>query len=193
MNESMLQREFRERDVQRMRNLITKNYDAKTVTQTGYVKKHIEYKEGDIWKENNKTWTIKNGIKVTVSKLDDLKKLTVLPLTCPKCKCALKSTNINKKMWYIHKMCFECVIKMETELKRDGKYEEYAKNMIKKGMSKHVEELEQLLLEIALNPTHENFVTEQGDIETWKSSFDSKQITQELQTYIQSIKNILDS
>jgi uncharacterized protein (UPF0128 family) len=75
MAESKLQREFRERDVQRMRNLITKDYGAKTGVQIGYTKENIERKEGDVWEENHKTWTIKNGIKQTVSKLDSVKKM----------------------------------------------------------------------------------------------------------------------
>ena len=29
--------------------------------QVGYQKKTIERKEGDVWTENKKTWTIKNG------------------------------------------------------------------------------------------------------------------------------------
>ena len=38
MEESKLQREFKERDVQRMRNIIKKDYNAKTTTHIGYTK-----------------------------------------------------------------------------------------------------------------------------------------------------------
>ena len=37
-NESMLQKDFKQRDIQRMRNLISKKYGDKVSTQTGYVK-----------------------------------------------------------------------------------------------------------------------------------------------------------
>ena len=50
--ESRLQKDFKSRDVQRMRNLITKKFDDKTVTQAGYTKQSVEHKEGDIWEEN---------------------------------------------------------------------------------------------------------------------------------------------
>jgi 23S rRNA-/tRNA-specific pseudouridylate synthase len=73
MSESMLQREFKGKDVQRMRNIITKDYTAKTATQIGYSKTQIDHKEGDVWEENNKQWTIKNGIKQTVTRFDKLK------------------------------------------------------------------------------------------------------------------------
>ena len=42
-----------------MRNIITKDYSAKTSTQIGYTKEYVEHKEGDVWEENGKQWTIK--------------------------------------------------------------------------------------------------------------------------------------
>ena len=48
MSDNMLKREFKERDVQRMRNIIKKDYTAKTVTQVGYTKAQTEHKEGDV-------------------------------------------------------------------------------------------------------------------------------------------------
>ena len=61
-----LNKEFQKKDVSRLRNLIQGKTGASTGTQIGYTKKEIEYKEGDIWKERKKTWTIKNGIKQTI-------------------------------------------------------------------------------------------------------------------------------
>ena len=61
-----------------MRNLITGNAGSSSETQIGYSKKEVERKEGDVWEENKKTWTIKNGIKQTVPKLDSKKKYLCL-------------------------------------------------------------------------------------------------------------------
>jgi hypothetical protein len=194
MSESMLQREFRERDVQRMRNIITKKVNDKTVTQVGYNKIQIEYKEGDIWEENGKQWTIKNGIKQNITRFDKLKKSVILPIVCPKCEGAMKSTSLNKKMWPIHSMCFECVIKMETELKRQGKFEEYARNLVNRGVQSHIKEMEDLILEIALEDNNEDFVTEQGDIEKWAGKgIDKQKIISELQQYIMQLKDCISS
>jgi hypothetical protein len=189
MSESMLQREFKERDVQRMRNIIRKEYTAKTTTQIGYTKEYIERKEGDIWEEDGKKWTLKNGIKQTVTRMDKLREAVMLPLTCPHCGKAMKNHRLNKQMWPIHKMCFDCVIEMETELKRTGKFEEYARSLVTRGVKKHIEELEQFMLEIALNNSNEGFVTEAGDIEKWAGKgIDKEKITAELQEYIQKLK-----
>ena len=189
MAESKLQREFRERDVQRMRNLITKDYSAKTQSQIGYTKENIDRKEGDIWEENSKTWTIKNGIKMTVSKLDGIKKILQLPLICPKCSKHMKNFELNKKMYSIHKMCFDCVIEFETKLKMLGTYKEYERNIIDKGLDVYIKELEDFLLELALNDNNESFVTEAGDIEKWSGgNIDKKTIMNDLVEYINSLK-----
>ena len=192
-NESMLQKDFKQRDVQRMRNLITKNYGDKTVTQAGYTKETIEHKEGDIWEENGKQWTIKNSLKQNITRLDNIKKSLMIPLTCPNCSKPMKNDTLNKKMWPIHKMCFDCVITMETKLKREGKFEEYERNMTRKGIETYIKELEEALLELSLSTTEdESVVTESGDIEHWVGgNIDKQKIIQDLQEHIQKLKDIV--
>ena len=65
----MLKKEFNPKDVNRARNLITKKGNQGSNTQSGYKKSTQDYKEGDIWEERGKKWTIKNGIKQTINKL----------------------------------------------------------------------------------------------------------------------------
>ena len=190
----MLQREFKGKDVQRMRNIITKDYTAKTTTQIGYSKAQIDHKEGDIWDESGKQWTIKNGIKQTVTRFDKLKESILLPLTCPKCNKAMKSHNLDKKMWSIHGMCFDCVITIETELKRTGQYETYVRDLTVKGIKAHIKDLEDAMLELALSNNNESFITEAGDVEKWTGKgVDNQKITAELQEYIQKLKEHIGS
>lgn len=163
--ESLLKKEFKTSDVQRMRNLITGKLGDKTKTQVGYEKQTIEHKEGDIWEDDGRTWTIKNGIKQNITKFDSFKKLVIMPLTCPKCGKPMKSTELNKKMYSIHSMCFECVILMETRLKAEGKYEEYEKNALVSNRNAQVDDLEKAL-DAWLNEK-DTYVTEQGDVEEW--------------------------
>ena len=194
MSESMLQREFKGKDVQRMRNIITKDYTAKTTTQIGYSKTQTDHKEGDIWDENGKQWTIKNGIKQTVTRFDKLKESIHLPLTCPNCNKAMRGDRLNKKMWPIHKMCFDCVISMETQLKITGQYEEYARGLVTGGVKAHIKDLEDVMLELALSDNNESFVTEAGDVEKWAGKgVDKQKITTELQEYIQKLKEHIGS
>jgi hypothetical protein len=194
MSDNMLKREFKTRDVQRMRNIITKDYGAKTGVQIGYSKEYVERKEGDVWEERGKQWTIKNGIKMTVTKLDNVKKALQMPLTCPTCHQPMNKGRLDKLMYSVHKQCSDCVIKYETKLKLEGKFEEYQKNINNQSISYHIKEMENVLLELALNQSDESFVTEAGDIETWKGKgIDTQKLIQDIQEYIQKLKGVVNS
>jgi len=52
MSESQLKKEFSQRDVKRMRNLITGNFGDRTQVQVGYEKQNQEYQEGDVWEDS---------------------------------------------------------------------------------------------------------------------------------------------
>lgn len=188
-DESALLKPFKERDLQRVRNLVNKKFGEKTTHQVGYKKEDNNYKEGDNWEENGKKWTIKNGIKQTITSLDILKKLLQLPLVCPKCNNPMKNKELDKKMFFLHKMCFNCVIEYETELKRQGKYEEYEKSIIQNNVSSYIKDLEDSFRDFVLEKTNNSFVTEQGDIETWNGGdIDYEQMAKDLKEYINNIK-----
>ena len=174
----MLKKEFKRKDVNRARNLITGKVNAATGTQIGYNKKQIEYKEGDVWTENKKTWTIKNGIKQTVSKLDAIKKEIFMPLSCPKCKKVMKK-RLDKPNYRIHKKCHNCVIKFENKLKIEKKYDVYKKNLISKNSLNLVDEMEAYLLD-AVNTSNSQYVSEDGIIEKWVGGIDKKELKKEI-------------
>ena len=74
----MLKKEFKKHDVERLRNLIKGKSSSRTTQGVGYTKSSSEnHEEGDIWEENGRTWTIKDGIKENITKLDKFKKVTV--------------------------------------------------------------------------------------------------------------------
>jgi len=193
-NESKLIKDWKGKDVQRMRNIITKDYSAKTNTQIGYTKAQTEYKEGDVWEEKGKQWTIKNGIKITVTKLDIVRKALHIPLICPACHQPMNRGRLDKVMYSIHKQCSDCVIKHETELKRQGKFEEYQQNINKQSIAYHIKEMENIMLELALNQSDESFVTEAGDIESWKGKdTNSEKLIQDIQEYVKKLKDMIVS
>jgi len=194
MSDNMLKREFKTRDVQRMRNILTKDYSAKTSVQVGYTKENTDRKEGDVWEENGKQWTIKNGIKITVTKLDIVKKALHIPLICPVCHQPMNKGRLDKIMYSIHKQCSDCVIKHETELKRQGKFEEYQQNINKQSIVYHIKEAENILLKLSMNQYDKSFVTEAGDIESWKGKgINSEKLIQDIQEYIKKLKDMIIS
>ena len=183
--DSTLKKEFKQRDVQRMRNIITGKTGDRTQILGGWENKIEEHKEGDTWEEDGKKWTIKNGIKQSITKLDKFKHLVSMPLTCPTCKKPMKADELNKKMYSIHKMCLNCVVDMEAKLKLEGKYEQYEKNILNMNKNASLEEFE-MALDSWLEEK-DTFVTEQGDIESWQGG-DKTQIYQELKKKIEEFR-----
>jgi DNA-directed RNA polymerase subunit M/transcription elongation factor TFIIS len=174
----MLNKEFKRKDVERMRNLIKGNVNESAELQVGYTTKKEDYKEGDIWEEGGKKWTIKDGIKQTYTKLDRVKKEAILPLFCPECGTLMKHRN-DTKMYNIHKKCFNCVAEMEHKLKIKNEFNEYEKNIIAANASDYVDDLETFLLE-ALNASNTQFVSERGEIERWKGGLNKNEFSQEI-------------
>ena len=160
----MLKKEFKKKDVQRARNLITGKTGASTGTQIGYKKETKDYKEGDVWTEGRKTWTIKNGIKQTVSKLDVIKKEVFMPLSCPCCGKIMKK-RLDKPNYKIHKKCHDCVTNMETKMMIKGDYDEYTRKIKNNEIDNKIKDFKVWIKEkVKENNT---FVTEQGAIEDW--------------------------
>ena len=173
-----LNKEFKRTDVNRLRNLIQGKTGESTGTQVGYNKKEEDHKEGDIWKENKKTWTIKKGIKQTISKLDVIKKEVFMPLSCPSCNNIMKK-RLDKPNYKIHKKCHDCVIDFEHKLRIRGEYDDYINNLKTKNSLDIVNEMESYLLD-AINTSNEGFVSEDGVIERWVGGVDKVELTKQV-------------
>ena len=167
MSDSSLKKEFRREDVQRVRNIVNKDFTAKTKSQTGYSKSSGRYKEGDVWTESGKEWTIKNGIKQNITKLDAAKKALKIPLACPKCKGSMKH-HLAKKMYKIHGFCFDCTLEYEAELRKAGLYKRYEASMINGSIDAFAKDLTSWVNEYTVQSNA--YVTEQGVIEDWNSN-----------------------
>ena len=128
MKDNILRKEWSKRDVKRARNLIQGKVNERTIKGIGYSKNQEIYNEGDVWEENGRTWTIKNGIKQNITKYDNVKKLVRTPLFCPSCKKQMKH-KFDADYYRVHKHCYECQLYFESELKQKGVWEDYVKKL----------------------------------------------------------------
>ena len=174
----MLKKEFRKKDVNRLRNLIQGKTGESTGTQVGYNTKEENHKEGDIWKEGRKTWTIKKGIKQTISKLDAIKKEVFMPLCCPECNKVMKK-RLDKPHYKINKKCYDCVIDFEGKLRVRGEYDNYIKKLKHKNSLEILHQLESTLLS-AINTSNSSFVSEDGVVERWVGGINKEKYTKEI-------------
>ena len=188
MSGSRLNKEFSERDIKRMRNIVSGNTAERRRVQAGFEQQKTEYSEGDVWKEDGKTWTINNGLKQTVTKHDKLREITKFPLKCT-CNKPMKPTKLNKKMWTIHGKCFDCVAEHETHLRAIGKYEEYEKKLMNANKDSFVDDYEQAV-EAFANDKGETYMSEAGHAENWSKAEVNPEVIKALKDNIKKLREL---
>jgi len=188
MSENVLKKDFSKKDVQRLRNLVQGKYGDKTSTGVGYEKKYEIHNEGDIWEEDGRQWTIKNGIKQNITKLDKAKEGIHLPLFCPCCSNLMKN-KFDKQFYIQYKRCFNCQSAFEQEIKVLGLWDEYEKNIINSDVDNLIKNYE-IWMDEVINDSNESFITEAGDIERWVGSAKNKLLESKEETikFLQKFK-----
>ena len=187
--DTLLKKQFQERDVQRLRNLMTGKHGEKTRSSIGFSKADEFHKEGDIWESDGRTWTIKDGIKQNITKLDKVKQMHVMPLLCPCCKKVMKKRN-DKPFYNLHKKCFDCVIDMEHEIRKAGDWEEYQRKIKNDEIDNRIRDFK-LWVENQMDESNDSFISENGDIEKWVGKIDkskAEEHTTAVIEYLESLK-----
>lgn len=188
MSESLLKKEFKGADLQRLRNLIQGKTGDKTTVSVGYTKDKKDYVEGDIWEEDERTWTIKNGVKQNIPKLQKARELGKQPLFCPNCSQLMKH-RYDSQFYRIHGQCFDCQVKFETHLKITNKWEEYHDTIHNSEIDNLINNYE-IWVEDLINESNNSFVTEAGDVESWGRVNREKILQQKKEAieYLQKLK-----
>jgi len=148
-----------------------------------------EHTEGDCWEENGKKYTISNGIKLIVSKFSNVRKEMLLPLSCPKCGNPMQNSKLNHKFWKLRNCCFDCVVKEETQMKIDGTYSEYEENIINKNKKVVLVDIKNFLTDYINTMDSNNYITEDGKIEDWKSNVNVDELKKDLELIEEQICN----
>ena len=188
MNDNVLKKEFNKKDVQRLRNLIQGTHDKKTGQSVGYQKDETYHKEGEVWEENGRKWTIKNGIKQNITKLDKAKKYITTPLFCPSCGNLMKK-RFDSEYYRIHKKCYDCVIDFEHELQKAGLFEEYEKNIHNSDIDGFIKNFKDYVQD-QLTQSNDSFVTEQGDVEKWGGGLNKQRVLEALDNTIKHLESL---
>ena len=180
-----------EAKVQRMRNLVTGKYKNKTATQIGYTKTKTSYEEGDVWEERGKTWTIKNGLRQNITKLDEVRKIIKTPLCCPKCGNRMNK-RLDKKFYKLRKQCFDCVVAFEHELKMKGEYKQYERNIISSKLESMYKNVETALNEGVDQMLNKEYITESGHKEDWSGGLSKEQYQTLVNAELDKLRSKID-
>jgi len=188
MSESVLKKEFKEKDIQRVRNLVQGKHGEKTSTSIGYTKPEEFHEEGDVWDEDGRQWTIKKGIKQNITKLDKAKSQIHLPLFCPECSKVMKH-KYDKSFYLQYNRCYNCHVDFESTIKAKGLWDEYEKNILNSDIDSLVKDFSTWIDE-QIETKMESYITEAGDVESWNGSNKQQLLNNKEKTieYLQSLK-----
>lgn len=187
MKDNILKKEFNKKDVKRLRNLVKGNSKERTGQGVGYSKKDEFHKEGDIWEENGRKWTIQDGVRENITKLDKFKKAAI-PLFCPSCNNVMNK-QLDSNYYRAHGQCLNCTATFETKLKTEGKWEEHIKDVHNKEIDKTIEEYK-AFIRYKMDESNNGFVTEAGEVEKWDGGIDKERAEQALKEGIEYLNNL---
>ena len=188
MKDNILKKEFNKKDVTRLRNLVKGNSKERIGQGVGYSKKEKFHNEGDVWVENGRKWTIREGVKENITKLDKFKRASV-PLFCPKCN-TIMNKQLDSHYYRAYGGCLHCTTKMETKLKTEGKWENHKNQTHNKEIDKLIEEYK-AFMEGKLNESNDGFITESGEVEKWIGGINKDRAGEALKEgieYLESLK-----
>ena len=188
MKDNVLKKEFSKKDVQRARNLVKGNTNSRTTEGIGYSKKYEHHKEGDVWEEDGRQWTIKNGVKQNITKMDKFKKMGKTPLFCPECGTIMKK-HLDKKVFPAYQKCFDCVVDYEAQLQKEGKLEEYYTQLRNQHIQSAIDGYK-AFMDDAKKQSNANYVTEAGDVENWKGGKSKEEFDREFQEGLEFLEGL---
>lgn len=175
-------------NIRAINQMLSGTHKSQNKTTVGYQSKEEDRNVGDKWIDNNGVqWEQKDGYKVSSAKALEAVMAAIkalkMPNTCPKCNNEMKDNQYNKKMWKVHKMCFDCVIDMEHEHRLNGTYEQYEKDLMRKNIEAWLIDARAEMGAIKELLTKAEFVNSDGTVEKWDSPWKGKE--QELEELLE--------
>ena len=159
---------------------------------------------GDVWEEKigNTIYRIEqcNGFRVKKpanSVAEEVREHLNSYPNCQKetCTCSIPN-HLDKKMQTIHGMCYDCVIDMEHELRKQGKYEEYEQKKIQDNAEAWLKRAEEDVkaLKIAYTEQQQYVTNSDGLMETWDAQMTPAEFEEKVEVQFTSFKeNFLEN
>ena len=152
---------------------------------------------GDIWEEKigNTIYTIEQmkGFRVKRPKNAVSAEVREYLNSYPNCRkecCKTSYNHLDKKMRRIHGMCYDCVIEMEHELRKQGKYEEYEQEKIRNNKLAWLKKAEEDVkaLKKAYTESQQYVTNSDGLMETWAAQMTPEEFEEKVQKEFDEFK-----
>ena len=151
---------------------------------------------GEIWTDKEgKTWEQKDGYKISVSQMDDVRQYLEKLNNCQSEDCkTIQYSNADKKVIRKTGLCVTCLRKMEHTLKEDGTFPFYEDYKITNNQLSYVIDLK-AQFEEALRGVSQTleFVNEDGTIQKWHYDIDIDKVKKDLQNDIDGASEAIEA
>lgn len=151
---------------------------------------------GEVWTDSDgKTWEQKEGFKIAVSKMDDVREYLKKLTTCHSENCQTpKYEQADKKAIARTGYCVVCLRKLEQTLREDGTWPFYEDYKITLNKLAFVREDKQRMEEaLAGVKDHFETVTEDGRLERWEWQVDIEKVKQDLKNDIDGAYDAIEA
>ena len=194
-------------NIKAVQQMIDGNHKFQTKKTVGFsdaeskAKRNERHEVGDIWEEadpvTGNIYVIeqRDGFRIKKTKNSEVFQQIRDELNtfnkCPKEKCTcINPQRIDEKMRRIHDMCFDCVIEMEHELKKQGKYEAYERDRVRNNALAWLRSAEQdiNLLKQAYTQSTQFVSNSSGDLETWAAKMSPDEFEEKIQKEFERFK-----
>ena len=124
------------KNLQKVQDMLDDKLERKI--QSGYVVVEETHKVGDIWTDSDgKKWEQKNGYRSNITKLAN----AGIAEQCSDCNSYI-SKPWDKEIFKFNGRCYYCQIDFEVDLKAEGKWEDWVKEMEEKRWEAILKEYE---------------------------------------------------
>jgi hypothetical protein len=183
------------KNIQALRQMLDGTHRSQTKTTIGLTdaskvgSENQKREVGEKWTdENGVTWIQKDGYRINATKfLSDVKEY-LAPKECPKCS-KMMTSQVDKKMYMVNKMCLDCTIDFEHQLKIEGKYEEYERNRIRQNAEewlKRAEADKDALIQVITEQA--TYANSDGSVEKWTGGLTVDQMKEQIEEQFRVFK-----
>ena len=152
---------------------------------------------GEIWEEKigNTVYLIeqKKGFRVKQPKNSVAREVRDYLNSYPNCRkecCKTSYNHLDAKMRLLHGMCYDCVIEMEHEFRKQGTYEEYEQKRIRNNKLAWLKKAEQDVeaLKKAYTESKQYVTNADGQLETWNAQMSVEEFEEKVEKEFEQFK-----
>lgn len=114
-----------------------------------------------------------------------------MPNFCPVCGRIMGKKQFDSFFWNRHKRCFDCSIKLQNEMRKNGTWEVYVWNYMKDNLVNTCNLAIQFYKEAKLEANREVVINEEGQTESWNIQ-DIEKFNEIIDKTIQQIEEYRD-